>query len=456
MDAIAVDVAVIGAGTAGLVARRASVEGGARTALIEAGQWGTTCVRAGCMPSKLLLAAARAARQARMAPLFGIEPAEVAIDGAAVMARLHRERDRFLRGIYDDLDRIPAQGKIEGKARFAGPTTLLVDDRLRVEAKAIVIATGASSAIPQPLRPVRDRVLTNETVFELTDLPRSIAVLGAGPLGIELGAAFTRLGVRTTVFDKGDTIGGLKDPEVARVAADTLSRELDLKLGVEIEASPSSDGAGVSWHGASGQGEAAFEYVLAAAGRPPNLKDLNLEAAGLALDEHGTPLYDRRTMRCGESAIFIAGDADHDRPVLHEASREGRIAGANAARYPSVADEPGDAALSIVFTDPDMAAVGEPLTALGEDGVAGGCDFNRGRGLIEGRPDGLMRLYARRNDRTIAGAEMIGAAVEHLAQLVALLVQQRVTVDAALNLPFYHPTYEELLKDCLLELRTNF
>jgi dihydrolipoamide dehydrogenase len=446
------DVAVIGAGTAGLTARRTAVEAGARTLIVEAGPWGTTCVRVGCMPSKLLLASARAARGATKAPLFGTDAGTTTIDGRAVMARLHGQRDRFLRGIYDELDSIPEKEKMRGRARFIGPTTLLIDDRVRVRAKAIVIATGARSSVPKALEPVKDRVLTNETVFELDDLPRSIAVVGAGPLGIELGAAFTRLGVRTMVFDKGESLGGLKDPEVGRIAKEIFGRELDLRLGAEIEANPEADGARIRWHASSGQGEAMFEWVLAATGRQPNLKGLDLEAAGLALDDHGVPKYDRASLRCGDSPVFIAGDANHDRPVLHEASREGRIAGANAARLPTGAGEPPDTALSIVFTDPDMAAIGKPLTEMGEDAGVGCCDFNAGRGLIEGRSDGIIRVYARRGNRVIAGGEMVGPAVEHLAHLVAILIQQKVTADAALKLPFYHPTYEEGLRDCLRDL----
>ncbi len=452
MEEVSFDVAVIGAGTAGLAARRGAVAAGARTLVIEAGLWGTTCVRAGCMPSKLLLAAARAARETRRAPEFGVRCGASLVDGRAVMARLHRMRDRFLQSIYDEVDAIPDAEKLKGRARFAGPATLLVDDRIRVNAKAIVIATGSTSSVPTLLEPVMDRVLASETVFELDTLPSSIAVLGAGPLGIELAAAFTRLGVRTTVFDTGQTVGGLKDPEVGRVARHLLERELDLKLGVEIDAIADTDGVRISWRGEAGTGAASFERVLAAAGRPPNLDGLDLPAAGLDLDDHGVPKHDRSSLRCGNTSIFIAGDADHDFPVLHEASRQGRIAGTNAARLPDVNGEPPPTALSIVFTDPDMATIGRPLTTLGEGAVAGCGDFDAGRGLVEDTAGGMIRLYATRADRRVEGGEMVGPAVEHLAHFVAALIQQKVTVDEAVRLPFYHPTYEERLEDCLRDL----
>lgn len=448
---VQVDVAVIGGGTAGLAARRAAAGAGARTVLVQDGPWGTTCVRVGCMPSKLLLNAARAAREARCAKTFGVDAGEVRIDGRAVMARVRGERDRFLQSILEGVEDIPAEQKIEGRARFTGPTSLALGDGTEIEAKAVVLATGSHPSVPKPLQAVEDRVLTNETVFDLEDLPRSLAVVGAGALGIELATAFARLGVRTTVFDQGESVGGLKDPEVGRAARKLLQAEFELKLGVEIEAAADPDGVRLRWSG-PGTGEAVFERVLAAAGRPPSLDGLELETAGLALDDHGVPRHDRATLRCGESAVFIAGDVSGDLPVLHEASRQGDVAGRNAARLAKVEASPPPAALSIAFTDPDIASVGTPLKALGEDAAVGRCDFDAGRGRVEDRSDGLIRVYARREDGVLAGGEMVGPGVEHLAHLLAFMVQSRMTPGAALELPFYHPTYEENLKDCLRDL----
>ena len=271
--------------------------------------------------------------------------------------------------------------------------------------------------MPDFLTSVREHVLTCETVFEPTDLPQSLAVIGAGPLGIELGAAFTRLGVRTAIFDRGDNVGGLRDHVVAAEARRLLGQELDLHLGVELQAAPAGEGVRLHWRGNAGSGEAEFEWVLAAVGRMPNLRDLALAEAGLTLDEHGTPVFDRATMQCGDAPVFIAGDADRDRPLLHEANEEGAIAGSNAARWPNVIRHQRATPLSIVFTDPDIATVGTPLSAI-DDAMIGHCDFAAGRALIEGRPGGIMRLYARR-DGVIAGAEMVGPAVEYLAHVVA-------------------------------------
>jgi len=455
MDERVVDVAIIGAGTAGLHARNAVAQSGARTLLIESGPWGTTCVRTGCMPSKLLLAAARSAREVRDAAAFGVH-AEPRIDGRAVMTRLHALRARFLSSIHEEIDAVPADEKLEGHARFLGPDTLLVGERVRVQARAIIIATGSRPAVPDALRPLEHVLLTSETVFELDELPASLAVLGAGPLGLELAFAFARLGVRTALFDTGESVGGLRDPEVSAAARRLVAEEISLHLGVEPDATTEGDEVRLRWEEGGRSRSATFARLLVATGRPPNPQGLALESSGLPLDEHGLPHIDPQTLRCGTAPVFLAGDVDHRRPVLHEATSEGERAGVQAAAValgrPAPPAPPRAAALSIAFTDPDMASIGAPLSDLGPDAAVGASGFAVGRGLIDGQEGGLMRLYAQRKDRVVAGGEMVGPAVEHLAHLVAAMVQARMSVEQALALPFYHPTYEEQLKNGLKSL----
>ncbi len=457
MKQISCDVAIIGAGSAGLAAYRTAVEAGAKTVLIEAGPGGTTCARVGCMPSKLLLAAARAARDMRAAPQFGVgSRAKVRIDGAAVMARVQRERDDFVASVFRDVAAIPAKDKLAGQARFDGPTSLTVDDHSRIQARAIVIAAGARPSIPGALTEAcGDRVLTHETVFDLHALPKSLAVIGAGPLGIELAVAFARLGVRTAVFDDGEMIGGVADPVVQAAARERLERELTMHLGVKVEAErPGASDVKVSWRAKQGRARSAmFEYVLSAAGRPPALDGLDLKMAGVELDAHGVPVFDLSTLRCGDSAVFIAGDANNARPVLHEASAQGELAGSNAARDPKVEKRPPSENLGIVYTDPDMAVVGEGFDPKQEKAWAIGCSGDNGRARVDGVDAGVLRAYVRREDSVIVGGEMIGPRVEHLAQMLAWMAQLELTVEAALALPFYHPTLEESLRACLRDAK---
>src|SRR4051794_5972906 len=195
-----VDVAVIGAGTAGLAAHRAATAAGARAVLIERGPGGTTCARVGCMPSKLLIAAGAAAHAARGTDLFGIRVAGVTVDGPAVLKRLRAERDRFVASVFEGFDALPDDTRIAGKARFIDARTLIVRDQAKIRFRAAVIATGSSPVVPDPLQKLGERLLTTDTLFEIPDLPDSLAILGAGAVGIEIAQAMVRLGVAVTVI----------------------------------------------------------------------------------------------------------------------------------------------------------------------------------------------------------------------------------------------------------------
>ncbi|PZO75824.1 MAG: dihydrolipoyl dehydrogenase [Sphingomonas taxi] len=448
MTKLTCDVAIIGAGTAGLAAERSARRNGAKTLLIDEGFGGTTCASVGCMPSKLLIAAGNAMHAVKHAGVFGVE-ASGKVDGVAVMTRVRKERDAFVAGVEASIDKLPDDVKIEARAKFAGATILSLGDGREVHAKAVVIATGSSPMIPAMFDAVRDRVLTNESIFELTDLPKSIGVVGAGALGLELAQAMARLGVETMVFDTGETIGGLKDRHVAEAYHAILSREMPILLGVELEVSREDDGVALSWAG-SATGRKRFDYLLVATGRPPQIKELGLETTGLSLDEHGMPDYDCETMQCGTAPIFIAGDADHDRAVLHEASSEGTIAGRNAASYPEVTPGKRTVPFAITFTHPNVAVIGKIAMDDDADSVIGTASYDdQGRAKVEACNAGLVRFYADRRDGRLTGATMAGPAVEHSAHLIAWAIQSGWTATEVLDLPFYHPTFEEGMKGAL-------
>ena len=440
------DVAVIGAGTAGLAAERAAREGGATTRLIDESFGGTVCATVGCMPSKLLIAAADAAHGVRRAPVFGVEPGGVTVDGPAVMARLRKERDRFAaatRGAFDDL---PAGTCLKGRARFTGPTRLELDTGDVVRARAIVVAAGAYPMVPAPFEALGDLVLTNRTVFEIADLPRSLAVIGGGAIGLELAQAMARLGVETCLFDHAETLGGSEDAEVQAALAEILGAEVTLHLGVEVEAARQGDEARLSWSGASA-GEACFERVLVAAGQPPQLDGLDLAAAGLALDDTGVPAFDPTTLQCGDAPVFVAGDVNGDRPILHEASDEGTWAGRNAAAWPDVTPVARSVPFRLTFTDPPLAVLGVPATA---DSIVGTASYaDQGRARVAARAQGLVRLYAAAPDGRLTGAELFAPGADHMAHLLVLALSRGETASALLDLPIYHPTLEEGLKPAL-------
>lgn len=456
MDTRYADVAVIGSGTAAMNARRVVDKAGGKPLMIESGPYGTMCARTGCMPSKLLIAAADAAHEVATAGEFGIDVAEGwRIDGKKVMHRVRSERDRFAGGVVRQVEALPEEQLLCGRARFIGPTTLIVDDHTRVEANAVVIATGSTPFIPPPFDAIRDRVMVNDDVFELEDLPASIAVVGTGFIGLELGQALHRLGVETTIFGRSAGIGSLTDPEVERVARETLQSELDLRLGTSvIAATPDAAGILLRYADAGGEErEQAFERVLVATGRRPAVAELDLPAAGLELDDDGMPAWNSRTTQCGNAPIFMAGDVTGFRPLLHEASDEGRIAGANALAFPNVVDHDRREPLAIAFTDPQIALVGSRFGELNNSAVVGEVSFaNQGRATVMGRAAGLMRIYSDPETCTITGAEMFGPRAEHMAHLLAWVAQERIPVSKILQMPVYHPVLEEGMRTALRDL----
>ncbi|GGJ92253.1 dihydrolipoyl dehydrogenase [Pseudomonas matsuisoli] len=443
------DVAVIGAGTAGLAAERAARRQGAKTLLID-DQWaGTTCASVGCMPSKLLIVAGEALTAVKGAATFGIGVGDVQVDGRAVMERVQRERDHFVSATKKGFDDLPEGVALTATACFTGPDRLALSDGRTVTAKAIVIATGSYPAIPEPFDTLGDLALTNETIFELPDLPKSLAVIGSGPVGVELAQAMARLGVDVALFAQDDSLGAVKDEHVQAALKRIIARDMALHLDVEVDAYRDGEEVVVSWSGTEA-GERRFDYVLVATGRPPRLKGLGLETTGIELDDHGTPVYDPHTQRCGASSIFIAGDADHDRPILHEASDEGAIAGRNAAGYPAVEPTERTPSFSLIFTDPPVAVLG---TAPDEDSAIGTSDYReQGRARMENKAEGVVRFYAEADTGKLTGASLIGPGMDHIAHLLALALMRGETARTLLDMPFYHPTLEEGLRDGLREI----
>lgn len=440
------DVAVIGAGTAGLAAERAARSKGASTLLIDPEFNGTTCATVGCMPSKLLIAASHGAHAARSAPLFGVHVGDIRIDGPAVMARVQRERDRFVQLTRRDIGQIADGVRIKGRAKFVAPDTLSLDDGRVIKAGAVVIATGASPHLPEDFANLGDGILTNETIFDLDDLPASLAVIGSGAIGLELAQAMARLGVKVTLFDEGSRLGGVRCAKVHAALAAAMREDFTIVLGVNLKPKRVAKGIAIAWSGPQ-SGEATFDKVLVATGRRPNLNNLDLAAAGLTLDDHGVPLHNRTTMRCGESAIFLAGDAAQDLPLLHEASHDGAIAGHNAAAFPETIESERYAALSITFTSPPVCRVGQ---SEDEGVITGTASFDdQGRARVEGVNQGILTLYAAAPDGRLIGADLFAPASEHLAHMLAWAVQMKMTATQLLEMPFYHPTIEEGLKPAL-------
>jgi dihydrolipoamide dehydrogenase len=454
MKTVQFDVAVIGAGSAGLSAYRAAREAGASVVLIEGGAYGTTCARVGCMPSKLLIAAAEAAHDASRTAPFGVHvDGAIRIDGREVMQRVRGERDRFVGFVVEGVEKLPEATRLVGHARFIDDGLLQVGEHTRVRARSIVIATGSSPVIPAMYRTLGDRAIINDDVFDWTDLPRKVAVVGAGVIGLELGQALSRLGVEVTLIGARGRVGPLSDPDIVAYAGKVFGEAFRFEPRAEVEAvRREGDTVHIRYRSATGETvDDTFDYVLLSAGRKPNVDGLALQNTSLTLAANGVPVYDPLTLQAGAQAVFIAGDANGVLPLLHEAADEGKAAGKNAATFPDVVPFTRRAPISVVFSDPGIAMVGERhADLLPESFVAGEVSFeDQGRSRVMLKNRGLMHVYVDKVSRRFVGAEWIGPGAEHIAHLLAWSLQMKLTVDAMLEMPFYHPVIEEGLRTAL-------
>lgn len=456
MKELDLDIAIIGAGTAGLSAYKAAVKfgPGKSVVMIEGGPYGTTCARVGCMPSKLLIAAAEVAHVAQHMDPFGVHvEGSVRINGKAVMERVRRERDRFVSFVLDGVENIPAEHKLRGYARFVAPGVLEVDDHTRIRAGSFVVATGSSPSVPPTFKELGERLVVNDDVFAWHDLPRRVVVFGPGVIGLELGQALARLGVTVRVFGMSGSLAGISDVKVRQTAKKIFQDEFYLdpdarvlgtrRVGDEVEVR----------YVALDNSERVerFDYALVSTGRRPNLAGLGLANAGVEVNAQGLPAFSRKTMQIADLPIFIAGDVNNDVPLLHEAADEGHIAGMNAATFPLVKPGKRTIHLGIVFTDPQIAMVGLGPDKLREGSfVAGEVDFTgQGRSRVMLKNKGILRIYADIASRQFLGAQMVGPAAEHIGHLLAWSGEQAMTIDQMLAMPFYHPVIEEGLRTAL-------
>ncbi len=442
-----VDVAVIGAGSAGLSAVAQARGAGRSFTLINGGHLGTTCARVACMPSKALIQIAEDFHRRTVFDRQGIEGDEhLAINMEDVMERVRDLRDifvdRVLAGSTDDM----TDELIEGYAEFVEPNVLRVGEQI-IRADKIVIATGSRPIKPKAWDDFGDKILTTDELFEQEDLPASMAIIGLGVIGLELGQALRRLGLEITGIDQETMIAGLSDPLINQAVIDVIGNEFPVWLGeaAHIEA------CGKQLRVTAGERSVVVDKVLASIGRTPNLDKLGLQNIGVSLNADGLPDYNPNTMQIGELPIFIAGDSTGSRPVVHEANEEGRIAGYNASHEQRVAFR-RKTPLTVIFCDPNIASVGASWNELQhrEDLVCGVLRFGPvGRALLMSKNKGVLRLYAEQGSGRLLGASMFAPKGENLAHLLAWAIEQEMTVFDLVKMPFYHPVIEEGLQAAL-------
>lgn len=442
-----VDVAIIGAGSAGLYALSQVMRLGKSYVVINGGELGTTCARVGCMPSKVLIQAAEDYHRRKVFEREGIEGAEhLSVDHTEVMEFVRELRDSFVERVIGNNQKRLADHTINGTAEYLSPNEIRVGDET-IRCKASVIATGSRPIVPSAWqRGFGDYIITTDELFELEDLPDSVAVVGLGVIGLEIGQALSRLGVTVTGIDMVEHIGGIQDPDANAVAIEALQREFTLWLGHPAEISKEGEQLRVT----AGENSVLVDKLLVSMGRTPNVEALKLENIGTPLDDAGVPHHDPNTMQCGSAPVYLAGDVTGAHPLLHEAGDDGRIAGINASSD-TVTPYKRKTPLYITFCDPNIALIGKSWseldheqTAIGEVKLA-----PVGRAQMMSKNRGIIRVYADKTDGTLLGATLVCVKGENLGHLLAWCIQQNLTVFDLLRMPFYHPVIEEALQAAL-------
>jgi dihydrolipoamide dehydrogenase len=443
-----VDVAIIGAGTAGLFAAREVKKVTNNFVLIDPGPFGTTCARIACMPSKVLIQAANDFHRRKLLQKQGILGTEkLSIDKKVLLKYVRSMREHYVASVLKSMEKYQ-ENLIREMAFFIDANTLRAGKFL-IHAKKIIIATGSSPRMLDNTKELENLFLTSDVLFELDDLPKKMGLIGMGAIGAELGQALSRLGVEVKGFHAEEAVGGISDPVVSREAKRIFSLEYSFITNTKVSVQKANHGLSIM----TGTESFEVDMALISIGREPNLKGLRLEQTGAILDSNGKVIFDSTTMQLKDLPIYIAGDADADCTVVPEASDEGRIAGYNSVREKNHCFQ-RRTRLAITFTSPNIAVVGASFSELQSREISiGEINFNdQGRSVIKQENAGILRVYADKGSGLLLGAEMIAPAGEHLAHLLALAIEKQLTVFDMLKMPFYHPVFEQGLRTALRDL----
>lgn len=432
---IKADLCVIGAGSGGLSVAAGAAQMGAEVVLVEAGAMGGDCLNTGCVPSKALLAAAKAAHHVRAAERFGITAQGVAIDPAKVWGHVHGTIDAI--APHDSQERFEGLGVkvIRAHGHFIDPKTLSAGGEL-IRAKRFVVATGAKAAVPAI--PGLDDVafLTNENLFSLDSIPDHLIVVGGGPIGVEMAQAFVRLGARVTLIE-ADRLLAREDPELVESVRASLKED-----GVNV-----LEGHGVSQVAAgpkvvlSDANAIEGSHLLIATGRVPNVSELGLKAAGVEYDKSGIKVDAR--LRTSNKRVFAIGDVVGGPQFTHVAGYHAAVVMKNVLfRFPAKADH----ALvpRVTYCDPELAQIGD-FRGGPDDRVLCQPFADNDRARTEGIDAGLVKIVVDAKG-WIKGVGMVGAGAGDLIQPWLLAMKQGVKVGDMATLMLPYPSMGEAAK----------
>lgn len=444
------DIIIIGAGTAGITAYKEAIKFTQNILIINNGPWDTTCARVGCMPSKVLISSANRMHEIQHAEDLNLQ-LNADISTKTVMQRVRILRDRFTTATLKDVESWPAEHKISGKASFINAQTIEVNKK-QYQAKSFIIAVGSRPNVDEALKKqLGDQLISSDDIFELPILPKSLAVIGSGIIAIELAQAMQRLGVQTTIFARSEKVGSLTSPNLQELAQQQLSTELDIKFKTLPDKIEKYNNV-IQIHYTENQKSQMIEveYVLTATGRKSYLDQLKLENIDLKFSDIKNLPIDQSTKQLGKFPLFIVGDAGIDAPIQHEAAYAGKKIVKNCLNYPNIEPLQPLTPLGIVFSQPEMAIVGQSYKQLKTDlheFITGFVSYEKqGRALILAENKGAIEIYIDKNSGKLLGAELFCPHAEHLAHLLAWMISEELNIHQILNKPFYHPTLEEGLR----------
>lgn len=451
------DIIIIGAGTAGQAAYKEAIKHTSNILIVNHGPWDTTCARVGCMPSKVLISVANQLHDAQSLDQIGITT-HLHLDSKKIMLYIQKLRNKFTQAALKDVARWDSAHKISGQAHFIDVQTIEINQQ-RYQARSFILAVGSTPSFDQQWKQeLGPKLITSDEVFELEQLPQSIAVIGSGVIALELAQALQRLGVKTTIFARSRKVGTLTSPLLQKMAQELLSQEIDIKFEVlPTQVRNSKDGVQIVYQEHGQEHNLVADYLLVATGRRTLLNTLRLENIDAQFtDLKNLPVHPE-TKQLAHYPIFIVGDAHTKTPIQHEAAHEGRSAVLNCLNLKQIKNIRNLTPIGIVFCEPEMAIVGLSFKQLESDKipfVTGYVSYaQQGRAQVLGKNYGALEVYIHAESRKILGAELLMTSAEHLAHLLCWMIAEDLTLDHLLAKPFYHPTLEEGLRTALKHAR---
>ncbi len=448
------DLIVIGGGTAGSSVMHKAAAKGWKTAIIEADSLGGTCVNVGCIPSKALIKSARVLRQVQDAAEFGVHTGTPRVDWDYIIKRKDQLVGAMRDGGYRGVQKNKNITLIEGEASFAGPGRIVVNGQT-VSAQRVVIAAGARPALPRVKGLEETAFLTSTTIMELEKLPESLLIIGGGIIALEFSQLFARLGVEVTILQQNDRLVPQVEEDIAAAVEKILKNEgIKVVTGARVAAIGREGSSIFALEDSSGRKlYYRAEKLLVAAGRTPNSDRLNLETAGVKVDDQGYIKVDS-AFRTGAENTWAVGDIIGGPMFTHKAWHDGFLLAGHLVEGEEINSE-GRLVPFAIFTDPEIAGVGlaerEAAAAGLEISIQRYNFSDHGRSMVDGKLSGFIKLISSKSSGKLLGAHIIGSeAAELLHELIAA-IRFGATLNDLQDMMHIHPTLAEAVNSASMQ-----